>query len=119
MNRVNRRTVLKGAAVAGAAASAPLGTQLLGAGPLTIFDSRLPESLAFARSAAARRRVDLAEQHANRFAQLRGALPKGLRIEGLTRWSDLVALRRELGRQGYRLQSETQTARGLYRWTMA
>lgn len=117
MSAVTRRTVLKGAALAGAAGVAPLGAQALGARKLVIYDSRLPASLAFARTAPALHRADLAEAHATRFAALRGELPRGITIEGLSRRSDLIALQRELGRQGFRLTSERPSA-GLFRWTM-
>jgi hypothetical protein len=117
MNPVTRRNVLKGAAVAGVATAAPLGAAALGPRRLVIFDSRLPASLAFARTMPAAQAIDLAEAHATRFTALRQDLPKGLTVEGLTRRSDLIALRHELGRQGWRLSAEAPI-RGLFRWTM-
>jgi hypothetical protein len=95
----------------------PLGATTLGARRLVIYDSRIPASVAFARTMPAARSIDLAEAHATRFAELRQALPRGLAIEGLTRRSDLIALRHELGRQGLRLTAETPSG-CLFRWTM-
>ncbi len=117
MSGVSRRNVLKGAAVAGVATAVPLGAAALGERRLVVYDSRLPASLAFARTVPSAYSVDLAEAHATRFAVLRQALPKGLIVEGLTRSSDLIALRHELGRQGLRLSSEAAVG-GLFRWTM-
>jgi hypothetical protein len=117
MSALSRRSVLKGAAVAGVAAAAPLGARAIGAKRLVIFDSRLPASLAFARTTPALHRIDLADAHATRFTVLRQGLPQGLIVEGLTRRSDLIALQHELGRQGLRISRDVQ-AGSLFRWTM-
>lgn len=117
MSALSRRTLLKGAAVAGAAGALPLGAQALGSDRLVIYDSRLPASLAFARTTGSALTVDLAEAHLTRFAALRQDLPRAARIEGLTRRSDFVPLMRELGRQGFRVVSERK-ASGLVRWSM-
>ena len=117
MSAVSRRNVLKGAAVAGVATAVPLGAAAIGPRRLVVYDSRVPASLAFARTMSAAYTVDLAEAHTTRFAVLRQDLPKGLTVEGLTRRSDLIALRHELGRQGLRLSTETASG-ALFRWTM-
>ena len=68
--------------------------------------------------------VDLAREHATLFARLRGPLPPG-RIEGLTGWSDWVALRGELEGRGWRIAGEAPVAAPasgrahLFRWTLA
>ena len=116
---LTRRDALKAGAIASAALAAPVGAAVLGARTITVFDSRLPESLAFARSSSGTQ-VDLASEHAMRFATLRSGSPQKARIEGLTRWSDFAPLRRELERQGWRIAAEARTGkRGqLFRWSM-
>lgn len=113
---MTRRGLLKAGAVAGAAVAVPAGAMALRGGALVIHDSRVPESLAFARAAGGVG-IDLAGEHARRFAALRTGLPKGRGIEGLTRWSDYVALRRELYRQGFRVTAENRSG-ALIRWSM-
>ena len=113
---VTRRGLLKAGAVAGAAVAVPAGAMALKGAGLVIHDSRVPESLAFARSASGTT-LDLAREHGQRFAAIRGGLPMRW-IEGLTRWSDYVALRRELARQGFRVTAEARSG-SLIRWSMA
>lgn len=119
MSRLTRREALKTAAVASAALAAPLGAAALRQRTVTVFDSRLPESLAFSKSSSGIR-IDLAAEHVARFSALRAGSPQGGRIEGLTRWSDYAALRRELERQGWRIRAEDRAGRSgqLFRWTM-
>ncbi len=117
MSGVTRRGMLKAGAVAGAAVAVPAGAMAFRAGATVVHDSRVPESLAFARSFGGGG-IDLATEHGQRFAGLRAGLPKGRGIEGLTRWSDYVALRRELFRQGFRVTAEARSG-ALIRWSMA
>ncbi len=116
MSGVSRRGLLKAGAVAGAAVAVPAGATAFKAGATSVYDSRVPESLAFARTAGGAG-LDLSDQHGQRFATIRAGLPKG-RIEGLTRWSDYIALRRELYRQGFRVTAEARSG-SLIRWSMA
>jgi hypothetical protein len=109
--------VLKGAAVVGAATTLPLTAQAMGSRRLVIFDSRVPESLAFARTTPAAYSIDLVEARATRFAALRQGLPTGLTVEALTRRSDMVDLRHELARQGLRLSGIPRYG-ALVRWSM-
>jgi hypothetical protein len=115
---IDRRGLLKGAAVAGSLVAGPLAARGLRRDCIVVFDSSLAESRVFARGQRAREAFDLADARASRFAALRSLSARGANVEGLTRWSDLVALRRELGRQGLRLRSETRTRAGLFRWSM-
>ncbi|WP_088311126.1 twin-arginine translocation signal domain-containing protein [Novosphingobium sp. B 225] len=117
MSAVTRRGLLKAGAVAGAAVAVPAGAMAFKTGALVVHDSREPHSLAFARMTGGTG-IDLAVEHAQRFAGLRAGLPKGRGIEGLTRWSDYVALRRELFRQGFRVTAEARSG-ALIRWSMA
>lgn len=117
MSAVTRRGLLKGAAVVGAAGALPLTAKAMGARRLVIFDSRVPASLAFARTMPAAHQIDLAEAHATRFAVLRMASPKGLTVEALTSRSDMVDLRHELVRKGLRI-SGTPHYGPLVRWSM-
>lgn len=120
MSGVTRRGVLKGGALASAAIAVPVGAAALRRAGLVVYDSEIAESRAFARTAGAARKLDLAEEHRARFVTLRAGLPKGKRIEGLTRWSDWVALRSELESQGWRLGFEARSGlrSELFRWTM-
>ena len=102
--RLTRRTFV----VSGGAAVSLMGTGAWAAaqsGPaLVIYDSRLPRSVAFARSIAAER-LDIAGEGARRWNTLRKALPPG-RIIGLTRWSDYVLVRGFAEEQRKRLTRE-------------
>lgn len=120
MSGVTRRDALKAGAIASAALAAPASVAALRRQTIVLFDSRLPESLAFARSSSGVQ-IDLAEERTSRFATLRAGSPLGARIEGLTRWSDFAPLRRELERQGWRITAESRTGKAgaLFRWSMA
>lgn len=119
MTALTRRDALKSGAIASAALAAPAAAASLKPRAVTVFDSRLPESLAFARTCTGAG-IDLASEHGARFANVRAGLPSARRIEGLTRWSDFAPLRRELERQGWRIVAEARTGKGgqLFRWTM-
>ena len=117
MSGVTRRGVLRGGALASAAVAVPAGAAALRRVGLVVYDSGLAESRAFARGAGVVRRLDLAEEHRLRFATLRAGLQQGRSIEGLTTWSDWVAIRSELESQGWRLAFEGRGGR-LFRWTM-
>jgi hypothetical protein len=114
---VTRRGVLRGGVLASAAIAVPAGAAALRKAGLVVYDSGIAESRAFARGTGLARKLDLAEEHRNRFATLRAGLPKGRAIEGLTRWSDWVALRSELESQGWRTEVEARSGK-LFRWTM-
>lgn len=118
MSAVTRRGVLKGAATAAAAVAVPVGAKAMGLKRVVIYDSRLPASLAFARTTPAAFAIDLADAQADRFALVRRGLPGGMAVEALTRRGDMVALRSELARQGLR-QSGTPRYGALVRWSMA
>jgi len=85
---------------------------------LVVYDSSLAPSRAFAGAAGTARKLDLATEHRTLFAIVRAGLPRIRTIEGLSRWSDWVALRGELERQGWRLVTEAPAPHGLFRWTM-
>jgi hypothetical protein len=120
--RLDRRTMLKGAGLAGAAVAVPVM-----AAPITrlvVFDSRIAESVAFARTQTGFARIDIADQDATQWRAVRD-LGAQARIEGLTRWSDWVALRGELQARGARQIDERRIAAPLsgrdhlFRWSMA
>jgi hypothetical protein len=117
VSAVTRRGVLKGGALASAAVSLPAGAAMLRRVGIVVYDSEIAASRAFAKGAGVTSKLDLAEEHRERFATLRAGLPKGKTIEGLTRWSDWVALRSELETQGWRLAFEARSG-VLFRWTM-
>lgn len=117
--RLSRRTVLKGGVVAGSAIVTPARSATSGRA-LVVFDSRIPESLAFIATHVGARKFDVAPGIA--VARQRLA---GLRhVTGLTRWSDLTVLRGLFEAQGLRLADETPVAAPLsgrthlFRWTM-
>lgn len=119
MSRLTRRDALKAGAIASAALAAPIAAASLHTRRIVVFDSRIAESLAFARTADGRG-IDLAGEHGARFASIRGGLPEAQQIDGLTRWSDFAALRREFERQGWRITAESRAgkASALFRWSM-
>jgi hypothetical protein len=112
--------VLKGGALATAAVAVPAGAAALHRGTrLAVYDSTIPESRAFAH-AHGQNRLDLAAEHSARFGSVRAGLLRPGSIEGLTRWSDWVALRSEFESQGWRVAAESCVGRtkDLFRWTM-
>lgn len=121
MMRVSRRSMLKGGAMAGTAVAMPAVAMSAQALPLVIFDSRIPESVAFAATQAGLRQLDLAAGTEKAWR----ALGNPRRVTGLTRWSDWTALRGVLEEQGLRLSDETRAAAPfsgrthLFRWSMA
>ncbi|WP_062346617.1 twin-arginine translocation signal domain-containing protein [Novosphingobium sp. CCH12-A3] len=118
--RVSRRSMLKGSALAGAVAATPAVAAMASPVPLVVFDSRIPESAAFAAAKDTQRAIDLALGAADvaraiKFPQV---------VTGLTRWSDWTALRGVMEAQGLRLSEEIRAAAPLsgrthlFLWTM-
>ncbi len=118
--RLSRRSMLKGSALAGSAMAAPAFAAIASETPLVVFDSRIPESSAFAATHASAARLDLAQGVENAWRALN--FPRA--VTGLTRWSDWTALRGALEEQGLRLGEEMRVASPLsgrthlFRWTM-
>lgn len=118
----DRRTMLKGAGLVGAAVAVPGMAAPLSR--LIVFDSRIPESTAFASAQAGFARIDMADQDVTQWRAVR-ELATEARVEGLTRWSDWVALRGELQGRGLRLITERRSMAPLsgrdhlFRWSMA
>jgi hypothetical protein len=119
--RADRRTMLKSAA---ALVAVPLvGGTAMAAPRMVVFDSRVPESSAFAARMAGAR-IDLAEAHQTHWVALRGYRGDIGTVEGLTGWSDWIAVRGELEARGLRLASEAPVAAPLsgkahlFRWSM-
>lgn len=122
--RTDRRSLLKAGAIASAAGAAPLAMAAGRSKSVVMFDSREPESLAFARTlhSSGSSPIDLYREHHTHFAALRAGDHPGT-IEGLTGWGDWVAVRGELEAQGYRVAAEeaikSRTGKThLFRWTM-
>ena len=90
---------------------------------LVVFDSRVLESAAFAAGMAGTH-IDLASAHETRWAALRGYRGTIGAVEGLSGWSDWIAVRGELEARGFRLGSEDRVAAPLsgkahlFRWSM-
>ncbi|WP_298286808.1 hypothetical protein [Novosphingobium sp.] len=118
--RLSRRSMLKGSAVVGSAVAAPAIAAIASKTPLVVFDSRIPESVAFAATQNGAEQVDLAQGAENAWRALN--FPRA--VTGLTRWSDWTALRGALEEQGLRLGEEMRVASPLsgrthlFRWTM-
>jgi hypothetical protein len=119
---VSRRTLIKGSAALGAIAALPVAAQKP-AKSLVIFDSRIPESLAFAQNAAAK--IDVAALDASLWAALRGDLEGASAVSGLTGWTDWIVARGFLEERGLRLTSESRVGAPLsgkahlFKWKMA
>jgi TAT (twin-arginine translocation) pathway signal sequence len=118
---VSRRNVLKGAATMGAAASVP-AFAASGGPTLVLFDSRIPESLSFAKGRFPQ--LDVAHLDASRWVELRGGMSGVKHVTGLTGWSDWIVARGLLEERGLRLRSETAITAPLsgkahlFRWEM-
>ncbi len=100
-----------------------LGGATLATPCLVVFDSRVPESAAFAASLAGTR-IDLARAHETLWADLRGYVGDIGAVEGLTGWSDWIVVRGEFEARGFRLGSEDRVTAllsgkvHLFRWSM-
>jgi hypothetical protein len=123
---VSRRTMLKSVGVAGAASTLP--AHAFAAVPaLAVYDSRLPEGLAFGATAKSRgiRVVDIACGDKMLLQIARQPLLASDVVIGLTGWSDWVILRGLLEEQGKRMKQEKRIVhRGMrsatpFEWTMA
>jgi hypothetical protein len=119
---VSRRSMLK----AGAAASAAITLPAFAAksvSTLILFDSRIPESRAFARTASGAM-IDLADIDTTQWAEFRANFAGTRRVVGLTGWTDWVTARGFLEERGLRLTSETSVPAPvsgkahLFRWEM-
>ncbi len=115
---LSRRSMLKLGVVA-AAAAAPATRGLAQKRPaLVIYDSRLPDSIAFAKAQGVRA-IDIAREHGTLWRSLRAPLPDG-RIIGMTRWSDLVLVRGAFEEKGKRIKHQSQaTPHSPFVWEMA
>ncbi len=120
--RIDRRAMLKGSALAGAAATIPVAARAAVIPAFVVFDSRLAETADYARTAAGLQHIDLAKVP---LRDAHSAMAGAGRIEGLTRWSDWVVLRGLLEADGLRRASEARLGAplsghdGLWRWSMA
>ena len=118
--QVSRRTMLKGGTLATSAIAMPAVAMEMQATPLVIFDSRIPESVAFAATQTGLRTIDLAQGTEAAWR----ALGNPSSVNGLTRWSDWTALRGALEEQGLRAQDEARASAPLsgrdhlFRWSM-
>lgn len=118
--KVSRRALIKGGALATSAIAIPAMAAELKALPLVIFDSRIPESVAFSLMQPGMRTLDLAQGTEATWR----ALGRPTRVTGLTRWSDWTALRGALEEHGLRADKEIRAAAPLsgrdhlFRWSM-
>lgn len=110
-----RSLIVSGAAAVTVAAVGR--SRLAAAAPpaLVVYDSRRPDSLAFARSITAPR-IDIAREDANFWRAVRSVTVDGT-VVGLTSWSDWVLVRGMLEEKGKRLRREQQVGR-LFQWAM-
>jgi hypothetical protein len=117
---VSRRQVLGGAAVLGVACTMGvhhMAKQGSKTPLLIVYDSRKPASLAFARTQASKRGLDIA--HAASWTDIRTAGRKAP-IAGLTSWNDYVFARQWLEERGLRVQVEKRDrSHDLIEWMMA
>jgi hypothetical protein len=119
--RIDRRGLLKGSALAGAAVTIPAIAATPAIPAIVVFDSRLAESAHLGGTLAVERRIDLAAMSLRAAHQ---SMAEAGRIDGLTRWSDWVVLRGLLEDDGLRCASETRLAAplsghdALWRWSM-
>jgi hypothetical protein len=113
---VTRRALIKSSVALGAVVSTTGGQGIAASPPrLVVYDSRLPQARAFARSQTAPR-IDVAHEDASFWRTLRAEVPSGP-ITGMTSWTDWVTVRGLLEEQGKRVKSEVAD-QGVFRWTM-
>jgi hypothetical protein len=118
--KVTRRTLLKNALIAAAAAT-QAGRSIAtvsGTAPILwrVFDGRRPASRAWL-GADAGPAIDVADDAANRWTRLRGLRREG-RVAGMTTWADFVQVRGRLQEMGKRLRVESRSG-DLFYWEMA
>jgi hypothetical protein len=119
--KATRRQVLVGAGLGAATIATRVGAEA--SAKTLIFDSRFPESVAFARRNVGVSSIDVAVADDELWASFR-SIGKG-RVSGLTGWSDWVIARGFLEERGLRLVAEEAVdapvsgAAHLFRWTMA
>lgn len=118
--KLTRRTLLKSALIA-AAAAAQGGRSFAagsGAAPIAwrVFDSRRSASRDWLGSNDVRV-IDVAHEAANRWVRLRGLSPEGT-VAGTTTWSDFVQVRGLLQEKGKRLRLESRSGDLIY-WELA
>ena len=117
--KLTRRTMLKSALIAAAAATQAGRSVAAGSGAALIawrvFDSRRPPSRAWL-GFDAERVIDVAPDAANRWVRLRALNPEG-RVAGMTTWSDFVQVRGLLQEKGRRLRVEERSG-DLFYWEM-
>ncbi len=113
MVHLSRRRLLQGAGAAGLIAARPA---LAAAPAMLVYDSRIPESAAFAAASPNPLRHDLAQGRLD--PRRIGAIT---RVEGLTRRSDYVALSLALRLNGMRSEDDRGMAarNHLFRWSLA
>jgi hypothetical protein len=122
---VSRRSMLKAGAIATAAVSIP-AFAADNYSSLVMFDSRIPESRAFAKQVggAGATVIDLANIESTQWAALRADFAGKHRVAGLTGWTDWVTARGFLEERGLRFTSETSVPAPvsgkahLFRWEM-
>ena len=115
--KVSRRDFVKaGAAVTAVAGGRATEALAKGAPVLVVYDSRHPESLAFAAGHELPR-LDVAAEHGQLWKTVRSSLPEG-KVIGLTRWSELVIMRGYAGEQGKRLRHERKVGR-FFAWELS
>jgi hypothetical protein len=126
--KLTRRSALTAMAVAGSASAIGMGQWAFATAPdLAIFDSRIPESQAFAKQMQRRgaRLFDVADQDQSLWREARDGfgLTSRSSVAGMTRWSDWVAVSSLLAERGYRTKSHEKlratSHRGLFAWAMA
>lgn len=124
MMRVNRRSVLKGGSVLGAAAAIPMAQALRAQeAALLVYDSAIAESASMARGHMGAALDVTAERKAG-WPSLRAGFAQHKALEGLTGWSDYVTIREELKIHGFRIAAETPSPAPisgkshLFRWSL-
>ncbi|MEP7351117.1 MAG: hypothetical protein ABI668_14350 [Sphingorhabdus sp.] len=113
---LSRRSLIKTGVVATAIATTTARVLAAPQPALVIYDSRLPQSSAFARVWRTRK-IDVAHEDARFWRALRTVSRDGA-ILGITSWSDWVIVRGLLEEKGMRVKQEAASGT-LFRWTMA
>jgi len=108
---VDRRQALTGLIAGAALSGAPAARAAVrDAQTVIVADLRLPAVRRLTAGYRPARLIDLSAAHADLWREMRGFVPGGARVIGVTRWSDWIAVRGLLIERGLRVRAERPLA---------
>ncbi|MCW6533539.1 hypothetical protein [Sphingomonas lycopersici] len=117
---IDRRQALTGLIAGAALSGAPAARAARGAQTVIVADLRLPAVRQLTAGYRPARLIDLSAAHADLWREMRGFVPGGARVIGVTRWSDWIAVRGLLIERGLRVRAERPLAAArAFSWEMS